>query len=144
MTLPPLDKYKRFHPANLHSIFSRIGFHIFLSLNLVPKGRPKYFIGRLYYLQPRTFNNKSKFCTIPIGTNSDLPKFIFRPETTSNQMRIYGETKPNPDQHHKKLKYHPQREDETLPKIFPLNDPHQSLTCDHHEQLYPTFSQGLP
>ena len=88
VTLSPLDKYKRFHPANLLSIFSRIEFHIVLSLNLAPKGRAKYFIGRVPYLQPRTFNNKSILCTTPIGTNSDLPRFIFRPETISNQIRI--------------------------------------------------------
>ena len=88
VTLPPLDKYKRFHLANLRSLFSRIGFHIALSLNLAPKGRPKYFIGRVPCLQPRTLNNKSKLCTKPIGTNSDLPKFIFRPKTASNQMYI--------------------------------------------------------
>ena len=84
VTLPPLDKYKRFHLANLHSIFFRIGFHIVLSLNLAPKGRPKYFIGRVPCLQLSTFNNKSKVCTTPTGTNSDLPKFIFRPEIASN------------------------------------------------------------
>ena len=32
VTLPPLDKYKRFHPANLLSIFSRIGFVYFIPL----------------------------------------------------------------------------------------------------------------
>ena len=61
VTLPPLDKYTRFHLANLRSIFSRIGFHIVLFLNFPPKGRPKYFIGRVPCLQPRTFNNKSNY-----------------------------------------------------------------------------------
>ena len=32
VTLPPLDKYKCFHPANLLSIFSRIGFVYFIPL----------------------------------------------------------------------------------------------------------------
>ena len=41
VTLSPLDKYKHFHPANLLFIFSNIGFHIVLSLNLAPKEDPK-------------------------------------------------------------------------------------------------------
>ena len=88
VTLPPLDKYKHFQPANLLSIFSKIGSHIVLSLNLAPKGRPKYFIGRVPCLQPRTFSNKSISCTTPTGTNFDLPRFIFRLDIVSNQIRI--------------------------------------------------------
>ena len=86
VTLPPLDKYKCFQPANLLSIFSRIGFHIVLSLNLAPKGRPRYFIGREPSLQPRTTSKRSILWTTPTGINSNLPRFIFRPDTASNQM----------------------------------------------------------
>ena len=88
VTLPPLDKYKRFQPSSLLSIFSRIGFQIDLSLNLAPKGRPKYFIGREPYLHPRTAKKRSICWTAPTGTISDLPKLIFRPDTASNQIRI--------------------------------------------------------
>ena len=77
VTLLPLDKYKRFHPANLLSTFSKIGVHIVLSLNFAPKGRPKYFIGRVPCLSPRTFNNNSILWTTPTGTNFDLPQIYF-------------------------------------------------------------------
>jgi len=40
VTLPLLDKYKHFHPANFLSTFSKIGFHIVLSLNLHSKEYP--------------------------------------------------------------------------------------------------------
>ena len=38
MTLPPLDKYKCFHPVSLLSTTSKIGFYIVLSLKLAPIG----------------------------------------------------------------------------------------------------------
>ena len=65
VTLPPFDKYKRFQPANFLSIFSKIGFHIDLSLKLAPKGRPRYFKGKEPCLQSRTFSNKSILWTTP-------------------------------------------------------------------------------
>ena len=69
VTLPPFDRYKRFQPANFLSIFSRIGFHLVLSLKLAPKGRPRYFIGREPSLQPRTFSNKSILSTTTCSRN---------------------------------------------------------------------------
>ena len=38
VTLPPLDKYKCFHPVSLLSTTSKIGFYIVLSLKLAPIG----------------------------------------------------------------------------------------------------------
>ena len=123
VTLPPLDKYKHFQLVNLLSIFSRIGFHIVLSLNLAPKGRPRYFIGRVPCLQPRTFNNKSILCTTPTGTNSDVPKSL-DPTPPQTKKESYRESKSVLDHHHKKFKRHPQKGDETPPRIFPPSYPH--------------------
>ena len=82
MTLCFLDKYNRFHPANRLSTFSKIAFQIVFSLNLSTKGRPKYFIGSEPHLQPKTSTNSLMLVTAPTWANLDLPKFIFRPNTT--------------------------------------------------------------
>ena len=144
VTLPPLDRHKRFHLAYLLSIFSRIKFHIVLSLNLALKGRPKYFIRRVPCLQPRIFSNNSILCTTSTRTNYDLPRFIFGPETTLNQIRTIWRIRIWSRLASQKLECHPQRGDKTPPRIFPLNYPHENLTCNLHGLLYPTFFQGLP
>ncbi|KAL4619848.1 hypothetical protein ACB092_06G110400 [Castanea dentata] len=41
VSLPPFDKYIFFHPANLHSILSKIGFQIVGDLWDAPNGIPR-------------------------------------------------------------------------------------------------------
>ena len=89
VTLPPLDKYILFQPANLLSILSRIGFEIDKSLNLAPNGRSKYFKGKEDYCpHPNRPTKASKLCTSPTGTISDFPKLIRSPNTSSNLAKI--------------------------------------------------------
>ncbi|KAL4653064.1 hypothetical protein ACB092_01G275100 [Castanea dentata] len=65
VTLPSLDKYNLFQPANLCSIFSKIGFQIDKSLNLAPNERLKYFKGREVCPHPNNPTKASKLCTTP-------------------------------------------------------------------------------
>ena len=74
VTLPPLDKYILFQPANLFSILSRIGFQTKKSLNLTPNGRPKYFKGKEDCPHPNKPTKAFELCTSPTRTNSDFPK----------------------------------------------------------------------
>ncbi|KAL4637692.1 hypothetical protein ACB092_03G094800 [Castanea dentata] len=67
VSLPPLDRYNLFHPANLCSTSSKIGFHIVLSLKVAPKGRPKYFRGsnnhfieRGYFMYMEIYTKESR------------------------------------------------------------------------------------
>ena len=76
VTLPPLDKYILFQPANLLSILSRIGFQTDKSLNFAPNGRPKYFKGKEDYPHPNRPTKSSKLCTPPTRTSSNFPKLI--------------------------------------------------------------------
>ena len=88
VTLPPLNRYILFQPANLLSILSRIGFQTDKFLNFAPNGRPKYFKGREDCPHPNRPTKASKLCTPPTGTNSDFPKLIRSPDTSSNLARI--------------------------------------------------------
>ncbi|KAL4626661.1 hypothetical protein ACB092_05G113200 [Castanea dentata] len=88
VTLPPLDKYILFQPANILSILSRIEFQTDKSLNFAPNGRPKYFKGRENCPHPNRPTKASKLSTPPTGTNSDFPKLIRSPNTSSNLARI--------------------------------------------------------
>lgn len=58
-------------------IFSNIGFQNSLDFNQEPRGNPKYFNGTLDILHPSIWAKASTFGTVPTGTNSDFPKFIF-------------------------------------------------------------------
>jgi hypothetical protein len=55
VTFPLFDRYSRFQPADLLSTFSKTEFQIFFSLKFAPKGRPKYFIGRISKITPQIF-----------------------------------------------------------------------------------------
>ena len=125
MTLSPLDKYKRFQLANLLSIFSKIEFHIVLSLNLAPKGRPRYFIGREPCLQPRTTSKIGQYHELPqLEPILTCPSLSLDPTLPQTKYESYKESKFVLNQPHKKLECHPQKGDETPPRIFPPSFPH--------------------
>lgn len=45
--------------------------------------RSRYFMGREAIPQPRILANPTTLSTVPTGTNSNLAKFIFKPDTVS-------------------------------------------------------------
>jgi len=71
VTLPPLDKYIIFQPANQHYIFNNT---VTNRLGLIGGPQRKTKIPH-----PRIPVNPSTLSTLPIGTNSDLAKLIFKP-----------------------------------------------------------------
>jgi hypothetical protein len=82
--LPPLDKYNRFQLANRCSIFSITLSQICLALKDASNGRPRYFNSKDDTPQPKILANLSTLSTFPTGTNYDLAKFVFKPDTTLN------------------------------------------------------------
>ncbi|KAG2664287.1 hypothetical protein I3760_16G075100 [Carya illinoinensis] len=85
VSLPPLDKYNLFHDANLRSIFSITKFQICSDLKLAPKGKPRYCKGRQETLHCNRAAKPATSGTFPTGTNSDLDRFTFKPDTASKQ-----------------------------------------------------------
>jgi hypothetical protein len=55
--------------------------------NVIPR-RPRYFIGKEETLHPKILAKPSILFTIPIGTNYDLAKLIFKLETASKHSCI--------------------------------------------------------
>lgn len=49
------------------------------------KGRSRYFKGRDPTPHPKIQANPVTLSTLPIGTNYDLAKFVFKPDTASNK-----------------------------------------------------------
>jgi hypothetical protein len=58
-----------------------------LALKEALKGRPRYFIGKEEILQPKILAKPSILLTIPTGTNYDLAKLIFKPETATKHKK---------------------------------------------------------
>jgi hypothetical protein len=80
--IPPLDKYNCFQLANRHSIFSITPSQKCLVLKDAPKGRPRYFNGSDETPLPKIQANPSyTLTTFPAGANSNLAKFLFKPDT---------------------------------------------------------------
>jgi hypothetical protein len=65
-----------------------MSFQIDLALKEAPKRRPRYFIGKEETLHPKILAKPSILFTIPIGTNYDLAKLIFKLETASKHSCI--------------------------------------------------------
>jgi hypothetical protein len=80
---PPLDKYNRFELAKQRSIFSIISSQIALALKESPNKSPRYFIGDEETLHLKIRAKTSTLLTLPIGTNSNLAKLIFKPKIAS-------------------------------------------------------------
>jgi hypothetical protein len=78
--LPPLDKYNIFQQANRSSIFSIVVSPYMLGLIECQR----YFKGKDATPQPKTPASPATFSTYPTGTNSDLAKLAFKPDTASN------------------------------------------------------------
>lgn len=87
VTLPPLDKCILFQLTNLLTILSIPFFQIDFNLNEIPKGRPRYFIGKEDTFYPRIEAKSSKLGTFPTQTCSDLSWFTFNSETASKHRR---------------------------------------------------------
>jgi hypothetical protein len=79
VTLPPFDKYILFHSEKQRSTFAMMSSQTNLALKEAPKGRPRYFIGKVDTLEPKILAKPSTFITLPIGTNFHLTRLILRP-----------------------------------------------------------------